>query len=90
VTCLPEVHIASSAVPAQRVHEHRGRQERGASRVRPPKPTWGLCERSYALPLPGPASTHNHIADAHVELRDQDRAGDYSPREVFGDERALW
>lgn len=32
----------------------------------------------------------NIKADSHVELRDREVVKDYTAREVFGDERALW
>lgn len=53
-------------------------------------------EGSYAaVASQGGAPTHpvwywNIKADPHVEVRDKDRVGDYTARELTGQERALW
>jgi F420H(2)-dependent quinone reductase len=37
-----------------------------------------------------PVWYHNIVAEPHVELQDGAQRGDYTAREVHGDERALW
>ncbi|MEU4313473.1 nitroreductase family deazaflavin-dependent oxidoreductase [Nocardia sp. NPDC024068] len=37
-----------------------------------------------------PVWYYNLIADPHVELRDGTVSGDYTAREVFGEEKAVW